>query len=106
MPGTKKQKNKRKARIKKDFRMMLYDHTKCIICGKKAPIGFKKGGLEYHHINGLADKKMNIGRMLKDGYSPKTIWIEAEKCVPLCHSCHVFVHKNKINILEMCEALK
>lgn len=84
----------RKMRIKCEFRYQLYMGSICLICN------IKGRQIEYHHINPLNEKKDNVSRLIKDGYAPKTIIKEMEKCVPLCKMCHKHVHKFKINIME------
>jgi len=84
----------RKERIKYEFRYQLYMGSICLICGQK------NRQIEYHHICPLNEKKDNVSRLIKDGYAPRTIIKEMEKCVPLCKMCHKHIHKYKINLLE------
>jgi hypothetical protein len=74
----------------REIRDILYafDNGKCYICDKKSK------RIEYHHILGMQEGGIQIGRM--HGYSPKRILAELNECIPLCRSCHAKAHYEKL----------
>lgn len=54
----------------------------CVRCSESDPVI-----LEFHHSN-RADKEEGIAKMIRDGYSWKTILKEIAKCEVLCCNCH------------------
>lgn len=58
----------------------------CSVCGYKQ----SAWALEFHHTG---EKENNIGRMVGQGRSLKSIFKEARKCVILCANCHAEEHE-------------
>lgn len=68
---------------RKEIRQTIFDYLKihpCVDCGEKDPIV-----LEFDH---LGDKKMNISKMVHNGFSVENIMQEIEKCDVCCSNCH------------------
>jgi len=47
--------------------------------------------LDFHHLDSSVKKK-NVSALAEDGYSPRTIEAEINKCVILCNNCHRHLH--------------
>lgn len=64
----------------------------CKTCGysKKTHTRFSTWALDFHHHR--KNKKFNVGNMIRDGYSWKSILKEISKCVVICCRCHVEIH--------------
>ncbi len=54
----------------------------CIECGENHP-----ACLEFHHRN-PAEKDIDLGKAVKQGWSIQRILAEMEKCDVLCSNCH------------------
>ena len=52
----------------------------CTVCGETEPVV-----LEFHHVG---EKSWDIGRMIAQGYSIKSIAAEISQCTVLCANCH------------------
>ncbi len=82
----KKYVSKRKFRIRNwfvNYRKSLI----CFKCGEDNPVT-----IDFHHKD---EKKMNITKMVSEGYSIAKIIQEMSKCEVLCANCHRKVHINK-----------
>ncbi|MCA9900172.1 MAG: HNH endonuclease [Ardenticatenaceae bacterium] len=53
----------------------------CIECGEADP-----AVLEFDHVRG--EKRSEVTKLMRDGYTLKIIQAEIEKCVVLCANCH------------------
>ena len=53
----------------------------CVDCGQSYP-----AVLEFHHVRGV--KRKEVTRLVRDGYSIKTIQKEIDKCDVVCANCH------------------
>lgn len=73
----------KKERIRKlhDFVVEYYKSHPCVDCGEMDYIV-----LEFDHVTG--DKKYNIARLIRDGYSLKLVKEEIAKCEVRCANCH------------------
>lgn len=81
-----KHKNKKRERIQKNREWYIeYKKNISCKCGESHP-----SCLDFHHINN--DKEFNIGDMIGQGYSVKTIKKEIDKCEVICKNCHAKLH--------------
>jgi hypothetical protein len=72
---------------KKELRKWFRDYKKklkCLKCNENHP-----AVLEFHHKN---EKKMDVAKMVYEGYSKKRILLEISKCKVLCANCHKKEH--------------
>jgi len=68
---------------RKEIRQTVFDYMKthpCIDCGETDPIV-----LEFDHLD---SKKMNISKMVHNGFSLENIMLEISKCEVVCSNCH------------------
>jgi len=63
----------------------LKDGLECHRCG----YGDHPAAIVFHHPG---DKREEVGRMVDNGFSKKSIRDEIEKCETLCANCHRIVH--------------
>lgn len=61
--------------------------SKCSVCGYSK----NDSSLCFHHIN-PEEKIFNIDARTCNGYSLEKLTIEANKCLLLCHNCHMELH--------------
>lgn len=71
----------------KQFYKECKARNQCVKCGSR-----KK--LEYHHIDHNT-KLYTVSHMVHDYYPIEEIQKEMDKCVVLCHRCHIKHHKIK-----------
>lgn len=60
----------------------------CVACGETHP-----ACLDFHHIDGKADKEDNISTLQLRGWSKERLLTEIEKCVVMCSNCHRKLHR-------------
>ena len=86
-----------KPKRRKTYNYLIREFTKKVIIsrkknGKCAHCG-SKNFLEFHHLDPTV-KEGAVGKMWYDGKSKKELLNEINKCILLCHNCHVQEHKN------------
>ena len=82
----------RRARAKdRAFRKELLAQFPCICCGEPDP-----DLIEWHHVN---PEDKSFGVIAGSSYSHASWWEEVLKCVPVCPTCHVKIHKGKLCLL-------
>lgn len=83
-------------RIKSRVWFQEYKSTlKCEECDYNHP-----AVLDFHHKD-PAKKDLNVGFMVKNCYSLKTIQAEIAKCKVLCSNCHRILHWNERNVTDV-----
>lgn len=60
----------------------------CAMCGRHG----KKSKLQYHHLS-PETKIATVSRMVHDCYPKEDIQFEIKKCVLICSTCHMRIHK-------------
>ena len=81
--------NKRVRKRNSKFVELVKDNKECSVCGENYP-----ACLVFHH---LSDKEYEIGVMVSNGHSLKSISNEMNKCTILCANCHRKHHDGLIN---------
>ncbi len=79
----KKKQLERVVKRRNELRQTIFSYLKehpCVDCGEKDPIV-----LEFDHLD---HKKMNISKMIHDGFSLENIMLEINKCEVCCSNCH------------------
>lgn len=74
------------------YRALIYEYLQthpCVVCGERDPIV-----LDFDH---LGDKRIEIGRMIKQGNGLNAIIAELNKCQVLCCNCHRRKTCNQLN---------
>jgi hypothetical protein len=81
----------RAAAVKGNMRFVwqTYKSTmSCIWCGENRHHSI----IDFHHV--ITEGKRDVNRLIANG-SLKTAMEEIKKCIPLCASCHRYLHNDK-----------
>ena len=80
----------RKAKARK-FRQDLLNQFPCLLCGESDP-----DLIQWHHV---VPEDKSFGIIQGNSLSHEAWWNEVLKCIPVCPTCHVKIHKNKLCLL-------
>jgi hypothetical protein len=97
MHGTKVQAAGQKKRRRErtiDWLYKIKSKLVCKECGEN-----RIPTLDFHHRN-PEEKEFKISKMVRDGYSKRTILKEIKKCDVLCSNCHRMLHYNTLTNSE------
>ena len=88
-PEVLKRTAERNKRITEKRKEMLAQFP-CICCGESDP-----DLIQWHHVD-ESTKKFTV---FTGAFGEEKFWDEVLKCIPVCPTCHVKIHKNKLCLL-------
>ena len=76
----------------RDFRRELLRQFPCLCCGESDP-----DLIQWHHVE---PEDKSFGIIAGNSFSHEAWWNEVLKCIPVCPTCHVKIHKNKLCLIS------
>ena len=81
---------KAKARL---FRENLLSQFPCLLCGEQ-----DSDLIQWHHV---VPEEKSFGIVQGNSLSHEAWWNEVLKCIPVCPTCHVKIHKEKLCLIPL-----